>query len=154
AHILADAHHRHLVWRRPDEDCAMFVHDRIRETLLAQFDRTERARMHREAAAAVEERDAGAVFELAYHFHAASLPERALPNALRAAEQARARHALEVAEQYYRIALDGAEMSSDLNLRVTVAEGLGQVLLLRGSYEEAHTRLEQARQLATAVLDR
>ena len=59
------------------------------------------------------------VFDLAYFFDAAGETERAFPFALCAAEQAREQNALEVAEQQFRSALNGAaKLSAGMRVRV------------------------------------
>ncbi|MDQ1569080.1 MAG: hypothetical protein QOF96_3960, partial [Actinomycetota bacterium] len=84
------------------------------------------------------------VFEMAYHFDAAGECARALPYALRSAELARGRHALDVAVTHYRIAqrgaADPAAVEADGRLQGRIAEGLGDVVTLQGDYAEA-TRL-------------
>jgi PAS domain S-box-containing protein len=87
------------------------------------------------------------VFELAYHFDAARQSRRALPYALAAAAQARAQHALEIAEQQYRIAQRGVT-PDDATTCYRIAEGLGEVLMLRGRYPETAEQLEAALALA------
>ncbi len=83
------------------------------------------------------------VFDLAYFYDAGGQPGRAFPFALCAAEQARQQDAQEVAEQQFRIALRGVQnMSRGLHLRV--CEGLGDVLVLRGRYEEANEQYHAA----------
>src|SRR5207248_2295768 len=98
----------------------------------------------RGAAEPIEGRATDRAFELAYHFDAAGDPARALPYALQSAELARSRHALEVAITHYRIAeravdtgaVDtGGEGARGLEARI--AEGLGDVLTLKGEYAEA-----------------
>ena len=88
------------------------------------------------------------VFDLSHYFSAASEPSRALPFALIAAEQARQQNALEVAEQQYRTALLGSVASTPA-LRFRILEGLGDVLMLRGSYDAANEQLKAAGALAT-----
>ena len=95
----------------------------------------------------LEKREWQRVFDLASFFDAAGEQERAFPFALVAAEQARKQNALEVAEQQYRIALQGASNQSN-PIRFRVLEGLGSVLMLRGRYQDAHARLEEALSLA------
>ncbi|MFO0967488.1 MAG: hypothetical protein U0793_18170, partial [Gemmataceae bacterium] len=68
-----------------------------------------------------------------------------------AAEQARARHALEVAEQQYRIAERGAT-AEDQTTRFRIAEGLGDVFMLRGRYDQAAAQFEVALGLAEGEL--
>jgi two-component system sensor kinase len=87
------------------------------------------------------------VFDLAYFFDAAGEHERAFPFALCAAEQAREQNALEVAEQQFRIALNGAAKLSAAK-RFRVLEELGSVLMLRGRYQEASVQFHAARALA------
>lgn len=87
------------------------------------------------------------VFDLAYFFDAAGEHERALPFALVAAERAQNQNALEVSEQQYGIALRGcAKMAAAMQLRVH--EGLGDILMLRGRYDEAEEQFDAARALA------
>src|SRR5262249_59206942 len=93
------------------------------------------------------------VFELAYHFDAAGESARALPYALAAAKQARTQHSLELAEQQYRIAARGAA-DADRAIRYEIAEGLGDVLMLRGRYEEAAQHTVAARDLADGTVAR
>lgn len=88
------------------------------------------------------------IFDLTYHFDAAGDSQRALPYALALAEQARSQHALEIAEQLYRIAERGAE-KADHATRYRVAENLGDVLMLRGRYPDAAIRFKAALELTT-----
>jgi len=147
---MLEARRRHLVWVRPGGDDYQFSHDRVRETLLERLSAGERKRLHHLAAlrlAAEEPARPEVAFDLAYHFDEAGEPARALPHALAAARLSRARVALELAERNYRIAtrgLDGAEP----DLRRQVAEEFADVLLLRGSYDEAGVQLARALGLA------
>ena len=152
AEAIAEARRRHLVWLESDTTAA-FVHDKLRETLLARLDDDERRRFHRLAAERLEERAPERAFDLAYHFDAAGLDERALPYALEAAAQARDRHALEVAERQLEIAERGTR-EADAATRLPVIEALGDVLMLRGRYDEAKARLESALRLAESDLAR
>lgn len=141
---------RNLVWQRDDAHYA-FVHDRLRETLLGALDSTELARFHLRAAEEVEggcPPGAERAFELAYHFDAAGEPGRALGYALESGQAARDRHDLELAERQYLIAERGLN-GAPAGTRLAVAEALGEVLMLRGRYDEASERLETARSLAT-----
>src|SRR5205823_4135565 len=92
-------------------------------------------------------------FDLAYHFDAAGESGRALPYALASADQARARHSLEVSEQQYRIARR-ASGQADAETLFRIAEGLGDVLMLRGRYDEADREFEAALSLAEGGLAR
>jgi signal transduction histidine kinase/tetratricopeptide (TPR) repeat protein len=147
---VAAARRRHLVWIDASGAECLFVHDRIRENLLGRIPPAEQERLHGKAALLLARGELAPdlAFDLAYHFDAAGDHTRALPYALRAAAQAREQYALEVAEGFYRIAARGADDIGDASTRRDVSEGLGEVLLLRGSYDEAGNRLRQARELA------
>lgn len=147
-----DARRRHLVWLRPNSSSSVFVHDKIREALLSGLSEEDRRNLHRRAAAELERSEPHRVYDLAYHFDSAGDLDRALPYALKAGELARAQHALELAERQYRI----AERSDvkDSKVRGRVVEGLGDVLMLRGRYEEAERYFEEAQTLAVEALSR
>jgi signal transduction histidine kinase/CheY-like chemotaxis protein len=153
---INDARHRHLMWCRFEEGRCIFVHDRIRETLLDRLSSDEKQRLHQAAASHLEslyaddaEQAAHRVAELAYHFDAAGNRSAALPYALQAAKQAHARHALDVAEQQYRIARRSAHTASR-EIRFQIAEGLGDVQMLRGQYAEAEALFDEAAELAAS----
>jgi PAS domain S-box-containing protein len=144
---IQEARRRHLVWLDAAGARGVFVHDKLREALLDRLWHEERTRLHLRAAERLESTDPGRVFELAYHFDAAGQDTRALPYALAAADLARSRYSLEIAERQYRIAEHGAASGTDA-IRQRVAEGLGEVLMLRGRYDDAGRYLELARCLA------
>ena len=140
------ARERHYVWVRPDGVRCAFVHDKIRAALLERLTPRQRQDLHYSIAISLQAGAADRVFELAYHFDAAGRSERALPHALQAAGTARSQHSLEVAEQQYRIAQRGAA-SADRGTRYSIAEGLGDVLMLRGRYDEAADCFQRAAEL-------
>lgn len=142
---LAEARRRHMVWEE-GVDRITFVHDKLREQLLGRLANERRRELHERAAAYLEASGDERAFELAYHHDAAGSPERALPHALKAAAQARARYSLAIAEQQYRIAKRGVHEDDTANAKL-IAEGLADVLLLRGAYEEADAQLQNAREL-------
>src|SRR5204863_4758795 len=116
---LDEARRRHIVWAKDQDSHCAFLHDKLRHTLLDRLPASERRELHRRAAlhlegpgargegrGAVEEKSSSSplapgpsplAFDLAYHFDAAGESARALPYALASADQARARHSLEVA---------------------------------------------------------
>jgi signal transduction histidine kinase len=145
---LGEARGRHMVWVRSESRC-VFVHDKVREALLSRLPPEERRRLHRLAAALLEGQAGDRAFEIAYHYDAAGDADRALPHALSAGDRARAQHALEIAEQQYRIAERGATRA-DAAIRLCIAEGLGDVLMLRGRYDAAASQFEQARALCSS----
>ena len=152
---LDAARRRHILWVGEEDERCVFVHDKLREALLERLLPATRAQLHLAAAERIEEVDPDRVFELAYHFDAAGEPGRALPYALAAAERARSQHALEVAEAQYRTADRAArETVAGNETQRRVAEGLGDVLSLRGSYVEASAQLRRARALAADDVSR
>ena len=147
AALLNKARERHFVWVQPDGVRCAFIHDKIRAALLARLSGEARRDLHRQIALSLQKSLPERVFDLAYHFDAAGHHERALEYALLAARQARSQHSLEVAEQQYRIAERRAR-SADRAVQYGIAEGLGDVLMLRGRYDEAAELFQRAAQLA------
>jgi diguanylate cyclase (GGDEF)-like protein/PAS domain S-box-containing protein len=167
APALTEARRRRILWIDEDDGRCSFTHDKLRETLLGRLEPAERRMLHRRAAELIERRDPDRVFELAYHFDAAGEPTRALPYALRSAELARGRHALDVALTHYRIAERAAaggddagsgdgngEDHADATLRARIAEGLGDVLTLKGDYGEATRQFNRALSLCPDTVGR
>jgi two-component system sensor kinase len=150
---LDEARRRHIVWAGAQDTRCSFIHDKLRQTLLERLGGRERQELHRRAALYLEKKDPKRNFELAYHFDAAGDSQRALPYALAAAEQARAQHSLEVAEQQYRIARRGMH-EEDEAVRYRIAQGLGDVLMLRGRYEQAAPEFQHALTLAGSDMAR
>lgn len=148
-----EARARRLVWTRPDGQSAMFVHDKVRAALLDRLEPTVRQELHRAAARFLQQHLPERVSELAYHFDAAGDTALALPYALQAGELARQRHALEIAEQQYQIAVRGAA-DTDVSRRYEVSTGLGDVLLLRGKYDAAEQTFSRAAGWANGTLPR
>ena len=134
---LNEARSRHLVWVAADGSRCEFVHDKIRSELLNRLSQFEKREWHRQAAQVLERLAPHRLFDLAYHFDAAEEYALAFAHAFQAAEQARSQHALEVAEQQYRIAQRGVAYLDDDLIGLRIDEGLGDVLLLRGRYDEA-----------------
>lgn len=150
ATILQDATRRRLVWIDEATGRCSFAHDKIREALLSRLDDAERRELHSRAADAMlsMEESGVSVFDVAYHLDAAGRHQAALPYALRSAETARMQHALDSALSHYRMAERGVS-PDDLATRVVIAEGLGDVLALQGSYDEAEEQLTTAERMVT-----
>ena len=146
-----EARQRQLLWLRPDGARCVFVHDKIRSAAISRMGTLRRQTLHRRAARYLLDQPSEHASELAYHFDAADDSEAALPYALKAAEQARAQHALEIAEQQYRIALRGANTDE---VRFRVVEGLGDTLMLRGRYDSAGELFESAAAVAQGAYAR
>lgn len=148
---LDEARRRRLVWSRADGTSCVFVHDKVRSVLLDQLPVPDRQELHRRAARHFQDRAPERVSELAYHFDAAGDRTSAFPYALQAAERAREQHALEIAEQQYRIAERGAALA-DASTHYLITEGLGDVLMLRGRYHAAGLVLQRAAAMAEGAL--
>lgn len=144
---LREAQQRHIVWSKSTTDRCAFIHDKLRETLLQRVPKSDRRDLHLAAALHLESQAADDVFDLAFHFDAAGESKRALLYALAAAERARGQHALETAEQQYRIAQRGVD-DSDEATQYVITEGLGNVLMLRGDYKPAAEMFRAANDLA------
>ena len=150
---LSQARDRRLIWTRSDGGSFVFVHDQLRSSLLNRLTIDEQRKLHAEAAAYWEANSPSRTADIAYHYDAAEMPHRALSYALSAAEAARSRFSLEVAERQYRIARRGAERSEQA-VRFQIAEGLGDTLMLRGRYDEAAPLFEEAEALADSTIRR
>ncbi|HEX8202147.1 MAG TPA: AAA family ATPase, partial [Isosphaeraceae bacterium] len=150
---LDEARRRQIVWAKAQETRCVFIHDQLRQVLLDRLPPEELRGLHQRAALYLEALDPRRVFDLAYHFDAAGESHRALPYALTAAERARSQHSLEIAEQQYRIAARGAPGADD-DTAYRIAEGLGEVLMLRGRYDEAAAQFQAADRLARDVAAR
>ncbi|MBW3596961.1 MAG: AAA family ATPase, partial [Planctomycetes bacterium] len=150
---MEEARQRQLVWARPSGGQYVFVHDKVRTALVQRLTIEQRNTLHRSAALVLRNEAPHRVSDLAYHFDAAGDSKNALPYALEAAETARAQNSLEIAEQQYLIAQRGAD-SADAATRFRIAEGLGDVLMLRGRYDAAAPLLERADALAEGRLAR
>ena len=145
---LEEARRRRILWVDDTASSCQFLHDKLREALLGRLDPAERTRLHRRAADHIEALDPTRSFDLAYHFDAAGELGRSLPHALAAAEHARGQHTLDIAEAHYRMA-ERAAAGADSETRRRVAEGLGDVLTLRGTYAQAVEQFELAGSLTT-----
>jgi signal transduction histidine kinase/CheY-like chemotaxis protein len=150
---LSQARERRLVWTRSDGGSFVFVHDQLRSSLLNRLTAEEQRKLHAEAAAYWEANSPSRTADIAFHYDAAEMPHRALSYALSAAETARSRFSLEVAERQYRIARRGAERSEQA-VRFQIAEGLGDTLMLRGRYDEAAPLFAEAESLADSTIRR
>ncbi|MCB9937185.1 MAG: response regulator [Planctomycetaceae bacterium] len=144
---MHEAQQRHIIWAKAKNDLCAFLHDKLRQTLLDRMPERELKESHLRAALYLAADAPGQVYDLAYHFDAAGESERALPFALAAADDARTHHALELAEQQYRIAQRGVPDADEVT-RYRIAEGLGDVLMLRGRYQAAAQWFEAASFLA------
>jgi tetratricopeptide (TPR) repeat protein len=145
--ILEEARRSGLIWLTDERDSFSFIHDKVRGGAIRRLGTAERRALHLRAADLIESGRSGDVFDLAYHYDRAGASDRGLSAAIEATSIARGRQALESAETMLRIAARGIS-DGDRATRTTVAEELGEVLMLRGSYEESAQWLGEARSLA------
>jgi signal transduction histidine kinase/CheY-like chemotaxis protein/tetratricopeptide (TPR) repeat protein len=150
---LDEARQRHLIWSKSDGGAFAFAHEEIRSALLSQLSSADRQLQHLAVAQYYERYLPDNPAGLAFHYHFSSEPRRATHYALLAAQRARQQFSLDVAEQQYKIALQGF---SDVSqpVRLQICEGLGETLMLRGKYEEAEPMLERAFELADDTLSK
>ena len=148
--ILEEARRSGLIWLTEDRDSFSFIHDKVREGAIRRLGTAERRELHLRAADLIASGRSGDVFDLAYHYDQAGAAHRGLSAAIEATSIARGRQALESAETMLRIAARGVP-DGDRATRTTVAEELGEVLMLRGSYEESARWLGEARSLARDI---
>ncbi|MCA9122791.1 MAG: response regulator [Planctomycetaceae bacterium] len=144
---MDEAHERHIIWTKVKDGRCVFVHDKLRETLLARLPNRELKEVHLRAALYIASEAPDQHYDLAYHFDAAGESDRALPFALAAAEDARVHQWLETAEQQYRIAERGVSDADEFT-RYRISAGLGEVLMLRGLYSPAAQMFATASSLA------
>ncbi len=145
---LEEARRRHLLWERPGGGGYQFAHDRLRELFLKALDPQEQAALHERAASFLEQHHGTRHFEIASHLEQAGLPERALPYALEAGREARARLAHDVAEAMYRLA------RRTLPNHLEVEEALGSLAFLDCRHEQAREHLLTALQVAPGPSER
>ncbi|MDA1180210.1 MAG: AAA family ATPase, partial [Planctomycetota bacterium] len=153
ATALYEARQRHLVWAKSDGASFVFVHDKVRSTLVELLTDAERNDYHLLAAEYLRATCPDRISELAFHYDACGKIGEALPFALEAAEQARSQYALEISERQFRIADRGAS-TADAAKQFRIASGLGDVLMLRGNYDGAAPFLARAESLASSPLAR
>ncbi len=132
-----------LIWEKTTEGTCQFVHDQIREAIQETLTDEARRRIHLSAAEHLVVNGSNNDFEIAWHYDEAGCPRLALPFAIPAAGSARRRHALEIAEQQYLIALRSCE-ALNTEPDFEILNGMGEVLMLSGRYLEAQPMLEAA----------
>ena len=140
-HLDADTRSQHhlQLWERLEAACLINVEDLHRH--LAELGTSASLFSSKTSTTAASEEQR--LFDIAVHYDEAGDSLRALPFAFSAAQRAHSQFSLDAAEGQYRIAERGA-IKADDSVRMTVAEGLGEVLVLRGDYQEALTRYKFA----------
>ncbi|WP_428263979.1 AAA family ATPase [Haliangium sp.] len=146
---LDEACLQQILWADANLTSYQFVHEKLRDAVLERVPEDERRRVHTAAACELERQGPHSAREIAYHFDAGGEPARALPYALAAAEEAQARHALDTAEAFYRIALRG-EDTADPDTARRVRQGLADVLVHQDRFDEAEVHLAEVSKLASS----
>ena len=151
--LLTEPRRNYLVWERSSGSICVFMHDQIRDAILKTLSANRTADIHRRAAIYLSQHAPHRIFDIALHHDASGRPDLAKCFAMEAAEQARISHALESAEQQYRIALRSCFALAE-QPDFQVLYGLGDVLMLCGRYQEAEPLFEQAIQCADSAATR
>lgn len=150
--VCSDALRRRLLWRDSSGDGFRFAHNAIHDRLRCRLDDDERTQLHLKAAAYLEQHDPSNVFELAIHYDAAGDRVRALDHSLIASRIARKKYSLSIAREHLVIAKRWLR-SDDHETGLEIWEGLAEIELLSGRYEEAESNLQQALILAQPGFD-
>jgi len=151
--LLTEPRRNYLVWERSSGSVCVFMHDQIRDAILKTLSANRTADIHRRAAVYLSQYAPHRIFDIALHHDASGRTDLAKDFAIEAAEQARISHALESAEQQYRIALRSCfALFEQPDFRVLY--GLGDVLMLSGRYQEAEPFFAKAIQCADSSATR
>jgi len=140
---LEEARRRQLLWELPSGGGYQFAHDRLRELFSRVLSAQEQTLLHEAAALFLEERHPDRCCEIAFHLEYAGLLERALPFALKAGREARARLALDVAEAMFRLASRSITPQTP-TLFAEVQEALGNLAFLDCRHDQAKDHLTAA----------
>lgn len=120
-----------------------FRHALVRESLLERVPRARRSRLHARTAAALEElvadETAEHVEQIAHHYRAAGLHEKALPYLIAAGDRAAARLGLEEAVRFLEQAIDARE-----HLRLPPDQNQFRLLLRVGQMKFSLSNLDEA----------
>lgn len=132
--------------RPRDADAYAFDHALTQQTLLAALSPRRLRRLHRAAGDAIERVGGGPehVAALAWHWRQGEAPERALPYALLAGDQAAAVFAHEEATAKYRMAADLARRCGAVAPEAVALERLGAALTALGRPADAVTACDEA----------
>lgn len=144
---LEEPRRLHLLWVPANGGTCAFLHDQIRAAVQSSLPVETRRRIHRRAADHLVRCHPDEIFRISSHYYGSGRPDLARPFALRAAEQARTRHSLEIAEEQYRIVLDSCECLK-IEPDTAVLQSMGDVLMLLGRYSEAAVYLKRAAESA------
>jgi signal transduction histidine kinase/CheY-like chemotaxis protein/predicted ATPase len=140
---LEHARERNLIWTITAGVHFRFVHDQFRSALIARASEENLRSLHQCAAEYYEREQSQDVSSIAFHYDCAGRLGSTTRFALLAAEQSRQQYSLEIAENYFQLALRGAPFASN-SLWLRISEGLADTLTLRAKYSEAKEAYDQA----------
>jgi len=133
-------------------DSFVFTHDKIREVLYEEINPIRRRRLHRNAAAGLQQsvgNSACAVERLAHHYIRAGDYENGLIYAKRAAAEAERVFAIDEVVAAYGHARDCAEALGLVEEQLSLEEAIGKTYLLHGDMIPAGEHFERAMALTT-----
>lgn len=139
--------------RETEEGAYRFVHDLIRETVAATLSGARRMTVHSQVAEVLERQpdaDRNAA-KIAWHFAQGNDLARALPYALRAADQAEAVYAYGEAEAHCRDAIAWARALGDQECEAEALEKLADALFRLARFNEVGECLAQAAAIYRAL---
>jgi two-component system sensor kinase len=145
------ARRQRLIWARPDGSQA-FVHDSIRQAMVERLPQKRKCELHKRIAEYYES-IAGDSIEVAIHYDQAGLHEQAFVAALDSAKRAQEATSLATALQMYQIAWKGVD-PKDSQQRSQIAEHIGNILMLSGTYGESDQWFSRAEKESTDKFDR
>ncbi|HLA44556.1 MAG TPA: LuxR C-terminal-related transcriptional regulator, partial [Aggregatilineales bacterium] len=127
-------------------DTFAFRHALTRQAVYQEMFTRERSALHQAIGEAYEQLHPGSVDDLATHFFAAEIPEKALDYAAQAAERAQSLYAPRAAARYLTIALEAAQQLG--KRRPDLYRGRGQTYEQIGDFEAAQADYLTVRKLA------
>lgn len=142
--------------RPQGRDTYAFNHALTQQVLYDELSPRRRRRLHLAAGEAIERgrHPERRVAELAWHFLQGDDPEKALPYAVQAGDEAEAVYAHSEAARHYRNALEMAAELADRRVEMETLQKLGAVLAITGPFDDAVRYLKLADRLAVEMGDR
>ncbi|MBX3417539.1 MAG: response regulator [Pirellulaceae bacterium] len=132
---LAWSRSKRILWQLTNGKY-LFVHERLKESLLTEITSSKRRELHLAFAHYLENNDPENISDLAYHYHLAESHAQALAYALRATAQAQRLQSLEKAEEFLRIAMLGLPYADAITSHEVYSQ-MADVLMLAGRYDES-----------------
>ncbi len=141
-----------LIWAKPDGKLA-FVHDKIRETLLARLSPKRRQKLHQKIGDYLASHHSWQSSDIAFHYDAAEAYTKAYPFATEAADRALESFSLSIGSELLLIARRGVDESRPRSV-FKIETRLAHTLMLDGRYIEAEVWFKSAAEIASNDLQR